>query len=278
MVSQKFVSWYFVGLLLGMCLSGGGLWAQTEPDYHSLRQAAAHGDTEAMLRLSEAYRFGTLGAAPNPDSANHFLRRAAQAGNPDALYLLGIARLRGLGMEQQVPEGIAALKRAGEEGNVLAWETLVQVYDKPITQFGRLPVPVDPAKAVRYARKAAQLRSREGTRYLAEAYFSGRGVPQSDSLTVAWYTTGAEQLYDPASQVALGDIFLWSKTKYGQRLKTAHYYYNLAVENPKSSLDQRTAGKIGRHNARKYHRKYFDVQLLLAFPNPRLAPQLYIRQ
>jgi uncharacterized protein len=127
-------------------------------------KAAALGNTQALIKLGDIYRNGTVVRA-NRRKAVDYYRRAADAGNPYGLYALGKGYvegqfrglgppalgikilweaeragveeaivalsdgyLEGRGVRRNSGEGLALLRRAMDEGNLLAGLQLVRLY------------------------------------------------------------------------------------------------------------------------------------------------------
>ena len=86
-------------------------------------QAAwASGETDAAL---QAYRDG------NYPAAIKIWRKLAANDNPDAQYALGVAYLKGHGVEWNLTEAIAWFEQAAEAGHVSAMFNLCLLYTSP---------------------------------------------------------------------------------------------------------------------------------------------------
>jgi TPR repeat protein len=264
-------------LLLMLCVLCGNR-CQAQNRIETLRQQAAHGDSAALMRLSEAYRFGNHGATVKPDSANHYLRLAAKQGIADAHYLLGIAYFRGLGLERDARQGLKQLEQAAQGDHKLALQVLIKAHAQPFTRFGRSPFPVDSARALTYALQAARLGVTDGMRFAGLAYHRGSGnIQRDDSLAIHWLSTAAVKHQDPEAQQILGDWFFQARTRYGLQLARARRFYKLLQNNPNASLEQSTEGEVGYYNTGKFQRRAVNLHLLLGTLTPEAAPQLSIR-
>ena len=65
----------------------------------------------------------------NPDSAVVLLKQYAAQGNSMAIHALGLASLKGLGMEQNTRQAISLLEEAGNGGYANAWMNLGLLYE-----------------------------------------------------------------------------------------------------------------------------------------------------
>ena len=113
------------------------------------RVAAAQDEPDALLRLAEAARDGTLGQARNDAEAEKLFRRAAQHGQPVALLDLGMLRETGGGNKS------AALRvylEAARNNVPEACDRLGRAY-----RDGELGLTVDDVEARTWFKKAADL-------------------------------------------------------------------------------------------------------------------------
>ena len=83
-----------------MTLKGLGTPQNTADGLVLIEQAAKAGQSEAMVRLAEAWHFGEPGLAPDPAKAVIWSEQAAAAGNAQGQNLLGMMRESGLGVER----------------------------------------------------------------------------------------------------------------------------------------------------------------------------------
>jgi len=95
-----------------------------------LHEAAELGHVEAQSNLGAFYAEGFGGLPRDFQMAQKWFGAAAAAGNPDAMYNLGMMKFNGLG-EPQDKRGAAKLyKIAAEGGNPAAMEDLAQMFLK----------------------------------------------------------------------------------------------------------------------------------------------------
>ena len=80
-----------------------GIVAAQPEDVSSLREAAARGDSAAMLRLAYLYS-NNRGAPPDHALAANWFAQAAARGNATAMFFLGVAFWSGRGVNQDFVE------------------------------------------------------------------------------------------------------------------------------------------------------------------------------
>lgn len=255
--------------------------AYAQPTY-ILRLSATLGNEDAMMYLAERYRMGDSlnNTVVNHDSANFYLREAAKKGNADACYLLGVAYVRGVGSVKSPKKGAYWLEQAAQKKHQAALNFLSDFYAHPQPHTFSSPeealVP-DPKVAFKYAERGAKTRNEKAMLYTAYAYLKGNGVPQNDTLGLAWLDSICIYFNSPEAQLALGDLYFYGKTTLGVNPEKAEYYYHKVAYNQRADLDTRTAGKIGLYYAPLLKRQVLNMLLLLPFPKLDHAPQLFYR-
>ena len=132
-----------------MTLKGLGTPQNTADGLVLIEQAAKAGQSEAMVRLAEAWHFGEPGLAPDPAKAVIWSEQAAAAGNAQGQNLLGMMRENGLGL-------------ARDYGMAAEWyrKAAVQHHAKAQANLGRLlsngrGVPMDRVEAWFWLRVSA---------------------------------------------------------------------------------------------------------------------------
>jgi len=111
-------------------------------------------------------------------------RKAADAGNADAQYNLGLAYLNEE-VGDDYGEPVLWFRKAAEQGHAEALFTLGWMYD---SCFG---VPRDYAEAVRWYRKAADQGFAGAQHNLGRMYYNGFGVPQDYVQAYMWASLAA---------------------------------------------------------------------------------------
>jgi hypothetical protein len=97
----------------------GGVQRNDTEAFRWYQRAAEAGEPTAMFNLGTMLRDGR-GVAKNEAEAVTWFRRAAEAGNADAMYNLGIRLADGRGVAQNEAEAVAWYRRAAETGDAAA--------------------------------------------------------------------------------------------------------------------------------------------------------------
>jgi uncharacterized protein len=141
--------------LLGFIFDNAGLTPEAVPLF---RRAAAQGHADAQVALAGLLMEGRA-VARDPRAAFRLYASAAQQGQPAAIQAVADAYLRNdaamLGDDATDALALAALRRAGEAGDLRSAERLATVY-----QQGLYGAPADVAEAARWQARAASQRPR----------------------------------------------------------------------------------------------------------------------
>ena len=125
------------------------------------------------------------------------LARAAEAGEPDALYLVGALGIEGKVQGVSRAQGLSALSRAADAGHAEANYLLGVIY---ATGQGQ---PRDPQAAARHLQVAANAGHADAQAALGQAYLAGQGVPQDAAQAKHWLEQAAAQ-GDSEARINLG--------------------------------------------------------------------------
>jgi TPR repeat protein len=162
-----------------------------------------------------------LGVKQDDVQAMYWFGKAAEQGNAQAQFNLGLMYGDGRGVKQDDAQAVHWYRLAAEQGLASAQHNLGWMYDRG---FG---VKKDGAKAVHWYRKAAEKGYADAQFNLGLMYGDGRGVKQDDVQAANWFIKAAEQGLADA-QFALG-------LKYGLGLgvkkddaKAAYWYRKAA--------------------------------------------------
>ncbi len=162
-----------------------------------LRAAAERGEAEAQYLLGLQYREGD-GLDKNPAEAEKWLRRAAQAGSTEAQTALG--SLQAVSEDQdKLTEAAKWLLKAADQGSVQAQQALGDLYRSHPGLSG------DPVAAQRWYVQAAAAGQPQAARALAEMYARGESVARDLGLAMQWYRRAAE-LGDAPAKLVIGRI------------------------------------------------------------------------
>eukprot|EP00166_Cyanidium_caldarium_P000393 ctg_1143.g411 len=159
---------------LGLCYLGGVGCEAADPETAErlFREAADAGEPDAHYNLGLLYSY-----RPTPDlrKAYHHMRHAAELGNAAAEFFLGHAYLAGdICIKPDTAESMRFLLRSAARGHPAAHYFLARIYCGDYVQFmydG--PVQADRAKFRRHLEAAVRAEHPEAMRFLAECIYKG---------------------------------------------------------------------------------------------------------
>lgn len=168
-----------------------------------LETAAATGDPLARMWVARCLSRGRMGFAADADRARAMasslidgVRRLADEGVGEAVFLVGSAYDEGLGVAEDPAIAVSWYRRAADEEHVLAQHNLGNAY-----AAGR-GVERDEAAAVAWWLRAARQGDAITQLRLGESYERGRGVARDLTEARRWYADAAAR-GNPAAQAAL---------------------------------------------------------------------------
>ena len=157
-----------------------------------LQVAAETGSPLSRMWVARAASRGRLGVERDTVLARSLAAQVidevyalAQAGEVEAVFLMGTAFDEGLGRPIDYEEAVRWYRRAAEEGHVLAQHNLGNVY-----AAGR-GIEQDFALAVRWWTPPAERGDAITQLRLGEAYEAGRGVEADTAAALAWFERAA---------------------------------------------------------------------------------------
>lgn len=140
------------------------------------------------------------------DELTPTLLAEAKAGNADAQARVGRAYWQGSGVTKDYVQAVFWLRKAAEQGNVVAQVSLGVLYDGAFEK--PKGVPQDYVQAAVWYRKAAEQGNDIAEYMLGRLYANGQGVPQDYAQAAVWYRKAAEKGGMMASaQSALGTLY-----------------------------------------------------------------------
>lgn len=179
-------------------------------DYDILAHADRFGDAAADTDMREANRAGA-------SAATKHLQAAAAKGIGLAEYQLGDRYLKGNGVRQDIPKGVALLESAADKGVSAAMNELgvlyidgkyvpkdeqrgVAYYRQAVEHgnryaaynlgraywFGAHGQPVDYTQAFRLFRHSAEMEDEDAQFFLSRMYYEGKGTARNDLLARFW--------------------------------------------------------------------------------------------
>lgn len=153
--------------------------------YRYLKRAADAGRQEAVYLLGYMYEKG-LHVPIDYQKAMELYRKAADQGVVAAMNNIGFMYENGLGVAQDFKTAAEWYIRAADEGEPVAMGNAGRMYKN-----GK-GVPKDLEKAVEYYRKAISMGDDSSMNNLAVLYADGIGVPQDLAQAVHWYKEAAK--------------------------------------------------------------------------------------
>ena len=146
------------------------------------RKAAEQGDADAQYYLGLCYYRGE-GIKQNYEDAVKWYRKAADQGNANAQYRLGYCYEHGEGVPLDYEEAVKWYRKAAEQGYGDAQYKLGFCYENTLEYD----------EAVEWYRKAAEQGNVDSQYSLGYCYEFGTGVTQNLTESVKWYRKAAEQ-------------------------------------------------------------------------------------
>jgi TPR repeat protein len=160
--------------------------------------AAQKGDAEAQFIIGMAYYRG-VGAPADEREALSWITRAAAGRNPDAQYHLGLAYLRGTGVAQDEATAAMLFGDAAAQGHAEAQYILATLLTN-----GR-GVPQDHVWAALWYSKAARQGLAQAQSVLGLMYLAGLGVPVDHMTALQWLSIAA-RFGDAPARAALASL------------------------------------------------------------------------
>lgn len=181
--------------------TAAGLTAFKNKDYQRAykewKAAADAGQAEAQFDLGVLYAQG-LGVRRDLTEAAYWYRMSARQGNAEAEFALGQMYSRGWGVPRDEADAIRWLQMANSVES-----------DGPPTDWANVEgygMPQDPEQAAFWYRQAADKGHPEAQFFLARMYASGRGVKKDEEQAARWMSASAAQGYTFA-MANLGDRY-----------------------------------------------------------------------
>ena len=137
-----------------------------------------------MTLVAELYKDGVAVKKDLVEAARWY-RLAANAGDRQATFALGLATLQGKGVQKDRAQAQKLFEAAAAKGHAGALYNLgVMAIDGDLQDF---------AKAADYFRRAAEGGDMDGAFALAMLYRSGKGVPQDAKVAADWLKRAADE-------------------------------------------------------------------------------------
>ncbi len=199
--------------------------------YKEWKAAADAGQAEAQFDLGVLYAQG-LGVRRDLTEAAFWYRRSAEQWNAEAEYALGQMYSRGWGVPRDEADALRWLQMANSVES-----------DGPPTDWANVEgygMPQDNQLAAYWYQKAAQKGHPEAEFNLARLYAGGHGVKKDEEQAARWVSASATQGYAPA-MANLGMRFA-TGNGVAQNEQRAYFWLTLAfLHGDKSAEKTRTA-------------------------------------
>lgn len=153
--------------------------------FQAMKSAAEKGNSDAQFLVGLQYQAGD-GVDRDPQAAVTWFRRAAEAGNAEAQNALGQIYAKGGEIEANPAEARKWLRAAVDQGNTEAAYNLGQVL------ADGAPTAAERAEAVKWYERAADAGNVEAMCRLAECYARGLGRGADPARALEWYRRAAE--------------------------------------------------------------------------------------
>jgi TPR repeat protein len=176
-----------------------GVTQNSQQDIERYGQAAEQGDVEAQYKLGMMYRDGK-GVVQNCNQALEWLTKSAEQGHAKAQYSLGEMYALGWCVQQNYQEAFKWCEKAAKQGHAVAQYELGVVFRKGIG------VTQDYQQAFRWTKKAAEKGYPEAQNNLGMMYHDGIGVTQDYKQALEWLTKAVGQGHAKA-QYSLGMMY-----------------------------------------------------------------------
>ena len=155
---------------------------------------------DELCHLGHCYRSGQ-GVSQNDEEAIKWFKKAAEAGNTNAMTELGYSYGMGmLGLDKNEEEATKWFRKAAEFGDAAAMNHLGDWYRNGWFK------KQDDDEAFKWYRKAAETGNIDAMISLGDCYLWGRGVIKSKRSAFRWYRKAAET-GDITSMIKLGDCY-----------------------------------------------------------------------
>ncbi len=164
--------------------------------------------------------------------------KAAELGDAEAQYTVGLIYFTGVGTEQNLKTAQAWFLKSAEQGHKDAQYHAGVIYDENLNNGN---------KAFEWYYKAAQQGHREAQLNLGQCYADGRGVKKDAEEAFKWYKKSAEQ-GDPFAQMYLADCYYKGFGITKDKNKAIEWYEKAAKQEDTAELAKIELEEIKKEN------------------------------
>jgi len=201
--------WSLIIAITGLLLSTEAQGKPEGDDVKSIRQKAEAGDLQSQTWLGMMHYEGA-GVSKNLDEAAKWIKKAAESGSAEAQYKLSEMYGNGEGVEKSDSEQLKWLIKAAESGHAIAQYN----YGRRIGfNFGpRTRDLSKDAESAKWIQKSADQGYPLALVALANCFYFGHGVPESNEEAEKYFRKAADQDYKEA-KIALGKMLIRNEAK-----------------------------------------------------------------
>jgi TPR repeat protein len=134
-----------------------------------------------------------LGTRPDFTQAGKWFRKAAEMGDPQAQFVLGMLYWSGRGVEPDAKTAANWLRKAAENGDAAAMRVLGTAYNRGTG------VERNPKQALRWIGRAAEAGDAEAQAALGKVHFEGIVVARNLAEALHWLTLAVQPRTEPAA-------------------------------------------------------------------------------
>lgn len=215
--------------------------------YH-LRKAAEEGDLDAQYRMGVAYEYG-YGVQPDAPEAARWYQLAANQRHPQALLALSLCRFNGKGIEQDSRQGMLLQEQSAWMGDAVAQ------YNMGLSFLQGDGVPMDETQGFYWMLQAAQQGHALAQGQVGMLYVEEQGPCYQPEQGVYWLEQASEA-GEIMAQAVLGEIYL------------------MGILLPK---DEDKGMELLKHSAQQGYAPAQYVLGMYYLEEERLAPELAVR-
>ena len=154
---------------------------EMENDFAWWKMAAEQGNAEGLYHLGIYYGTGYVVSQDYKKSIDYF-EQADQKGCFDATYQLGVYHMFGFGVEKDIHEALTFFERAAANGHADAAAWAGQIYER-----GSAGVKVNHQKAFDLYMIAAEQDNEEAIWYVIQGYLLGQGTKEDFEKAYEWF-------------------------------------------------------------------------------------------
>ena len=175
--------------IIGMIYAQSG---RVHEGLEKIKYSASKNNIKAMIFLGQSYYTGQYVTKDKIQSFSWY-KKAADLGDPDAQYNVGIMYGNGDGIPKNYKLSFDMLKSSAESGNINALMSIANRYDA-----GSYGVNRDIERAFNLYSIAADIGYSEAQYNLGSMYEKGDGTKKNEDKSIEWYTKSAMNGYIPA--------------------------------------------------------------------------------